>query len=82
MRLVTLELLYNVWMARTAKPYERWYETGERLGISPVFIPSSEDSVRDIAYKNRCMTIVVQRYYRKAQALIDFAAKGDFPRIK
>jgi hypothetical protein len=55
---------------------------GEQLNLSPVFIASTTDSELEVEYKNRCMTFVVQRYYRKAAALIDFAARGDFPRIK
>jgi hypothetical protein len=81
-RLPTLELLYRVWKARNERPDESWYMSGEKLKISPVFIIDAKDTKIEQDYKRRCMTIVVQRYYRKAQALIEFAAKGDFPRIK
>ncbi len=82
MRLPTLELLHKVWESRKAMPNSTWWEIGERLAISPVFIPRNKDDEREIAYKRRCMTLVVQRYHRKATALIDFAARGDFPRVK
>ena len=82
MRMSTLELLHRVWMARKENPHEEWHTTGERLNLSPVFIPNARDTADDIKYKNRCMDVVVQRYHRKAAALIDFAARGDFPRIK
>ncbi len=82
MRLPTLELLYKVWQARKAMPDAAWWEIGEHLALSPVFIPSINDDEKEIAYKRRCMTLVVQRYHRKATALIDFAARGDFPRVK
>lgn len=82
MRLPTLELLHKVWETRKAMVDAEWWEIGEHLAISPVFIPSSKDDEKEIAYKRRCMTLVVQRYHRKATALIDFAARGDFPRVK
>jgi hypothetical protein len=82
MRMPTLELLHRVWMARKENPNEEWHTTGERLNLSPVFIPTARDIIDEIKYKNRCMAVVIQRYHRKAAALIDFAARGDFPRIK
>ena len=82
MRLPTLELLHKVWEARKAMPNATWWEIGEHLSLSPVFIPAAKDEEKEVAYKRRCMTLVVQRYHRKATALIDFAAQGDFPRVK
>ena len=82
MRLPTLKILYDVWIARKQHPDWTWHAIGEQLNLSPVFIASTQDSELEVEYKNRCMTIVVQRYHRKAAALIDFAARGDFPRIK
>jgi len=82
MRLPTLKILYDVWIARKQHPDWTWHAIGEQLNLSPVFIASTQDSEPEVEYKNRCMTIVVQRYHRKAAALIDFAARGDFPRIK
>ncbi len=82
MRLPTLKILYDVWMEKKKSPDMEWYEIGEKLGLSPVFIPDERDDAEEIKYKRRCMTIVIQRYHRKAAALIDFAARGDFPRLK
>ncbi len=82
MRLPTLKILYDVWITRKQHPDWTWHAIGGQLNLSPVFISSTRDSELEVEYKNRCMTIVVQRYYRKAAALIDFAARGDFPRIK
>ncbi len=82
MRLATLKVLHDVWMEKKQNPELEWYAIGEKLGLSPVFIPGDADDEEEIKYKRRCMTIVIQRYHRKAAALIDFAARGDFPRIK
>jgi len=82
MRLDTLRVLYDVWTMRKANPDMSWHATGEQLRLSPVFIPTPADDAWEVKYKQRCMTIVVQRYHRKATALIDFAARGDFPRLK
>jgi len=82
MRLDTLRVLYDVWTIRKARPNMSWHAIGEELRLSPVFIPFPTDDAVEIKYKQRCMTIVVQRYHRKATALIDFAARGDFPRLK
>lgn len=82
MRLPTLKVLHDVWMEKKRNPKLNWYAIGEKLGLSPVFIPRERDDEDEIKYKRRCMTIVIQRYHRKAAALIDFAARGDFPRIK
>jgi hypothetical protein len=82
MRLDTLRVLYDVWQARKAEPGVPWHTIGEKLRLSPVFIPKPSDDATEVKYKQRCMTIVVQRHYRKAVALIGFAARGDFPRLK
>ncbi len=82
MRLPTLKVLHDVWMTRKNQPEITWWEIGETLRISPAFEPGPHDSAQEIAYKHRCMTLVVQRHHRKAAALIDFAARGDFPRVK
>ena len=82
MRNTTFELLYRVWIARKENPTEEWHTTGEKLRLSPAFIPAPRDNDKEVKYKNRCMAIIVQRYHRKATALIDFAARGDFPRVK
>ena len=82
MRNTTLELLYRVWIARKENPTEEWHTTGEKLRLSPTFIPTSRDNDKEVKYKNRCLAIIVQRYHRKSIALIEFAARGDFPRVK
>jgi hypothetical protein len=82
MRLPTLKILYDVWITRKQHPDWSWHAIGETLRLSPVFIPTSRDDDKEIDYKRRCMTLIVQRYHRKAAALIDFAARGDFPRLK
>jgi hypothetical protein len=82
MRLPTLKVLYDVWMEKKQNPELEWHVIGEKLGLSPVFLPAERDDEKEIKYKSRCMTIVIQRYHRKAAALIDFAARGDFPRLK
>lgn len=82
MRLPTLKVLYDVWKARKEAPNGEWHEIGEKLRLSPAFIPYAHDSKEEVKYKRRCMTLVVQRFHRKAEALINFAARGDFPRVK
>lgn len=82
MRLATLALLHAVWVKRKENPQLPWWEIGERVGVSPVFKVGDGDEAAEVNYKRRCMTLVVQRYHRKAAALVAFAAKGDFPRVK
>lgn len=82
MRLPTLKVLHDVWTERKNLPQMTWWEIGETLGVSRAFDTKPTDSPEERAYKHRCMTLVVQRHFRKATALIDFSAKGDFPRIK
>jgi len=82
MRMRTMKILYDVWKARKEYPKAKWREIGVRMRLSPAHIPKKGDSKEEIHYKRRVMALVVQRYYRKAANLIDFAAKGDFPRIK
>lgn len=82
MRLDTLRVLFDVWQVRKAEPGVPWHTIGGKLRLSPVFIPKPSDDATEVKYKQRCMTTVVQRHYRKAEALIGFAARGDFPRLK
>lgn len=82
MRLPTLELLYKVWDAKKRSPHMLWHEMGTILKLSPAFEIDERDDEQERKYKERCMTLVAQRYYRKVVALIEFAAQGDFPRIK
>ena len=82
MRLSTFKQFFDVWQDRQVHPDSKWWETGERLKISPAFInyPHTPKSLR--ASNNRNMTLTVQRIYRKTKKLIYFAARGDFPRTK
>jgi hypothetical protein len=81
-RKATLETLMKVWQARKAKPDAPWWETGEELRLSPYHTVTEKDDAATIANKHRIMALTVQRMHRKAKAIIDFAAKGDFPRYK
>lgn len=81
-RKATLETLMKVWQARRAKPNAPWWETGEELRLSPYHTVTEKDDAATIANKHRIMALTVQRMHRKAKAIIDFAAKGDFPRYK
>ena len=81
-RKATLETLMKVWQARKAKPDAPWWETGEELGLSPYHNVTAKDDAATTANKHRLMSLITQRMYRKATALIDHAAKGDFPRYK
>ena len=81
-RLTTFEPLMRVWQERMRHMRDPWWKTGERLGLSPIYRVEVTDDTDDIAHKRRMMTLTVQRQYRRAKALIDFAGKGDFPRFK
>ena len=59
-----------------------WWKIGEELGLSPIYISLPEDSEETIKFKHRMMSLIVQRHYRRAKTLIDFAGRGDFPRFK
>ena len=76
----TIKTLLAVWRAR--KFDEDWYAIGERLKLRPEFNILSADDADTIKHKRRMMILNVQRYHKMANALIDFAAKGDFPRVK
>jgi hypothetical protein len=82
MRIPTMELLHRIWTHRRDNPDQSLYALGEALRLSPVFICRESDSDDERAYKQRCMTIVVQRYLRKAEALIYWAARGKFPCVE
>jgi len=82
MRLSTFKQFYDVWQDRKHYPESEWWETGERLKISPAFINTAHTNPKDRAQNNRLMTLTVQRIYRKTEKLIYYAARGDFPRVK
>lgn len=77
----TLQTLLAVWRARKSTD-EPWWLTGERLGYWPQFkcLPSDDEDA--IKQKRRIMSLTVQRHHRMATKLIEFAARGDFPRLK
>ena len=81
-RKATLETLMKVWQARKAKPDAPWWEIGEQLRLSPYHTVTETDDAATIANKHRIMALTVQRMHRKAKAIIEFAAKGEFPRYK
>lgn len=82
MRLETIKSLLEVWKARKGADDEAWWQTGERLGHWTQYHSLPNDDAAAIKEKQRLMTLTVQRLHRMATALIDFAAKGDFPRVK
>ena len=81
-RKATLETLMKVWQARKANPTAPWWQTGEELRLSPYHIVAETDDPATVINKRRIMALTVQRMHRKAKAVIEFAAQGDFPRYK
>jgi hypothetical protein len=81
-RITTFEPIMNVWTARKKSPDKSWWQIGSDLKLNRAYEASERDDENDIKHKQRMMTLIVQRLYRKAQALIKFAALGDFPRFK
>ena len=59
-----------------------WHTIGEQLMLSPSFAASANDDEATAKEKRRLMSITTQRLHRMAGALIDNAARGDFPRVK
>ena len=82
LRKQTIENMLNVWEKHKADPYMPWWKIGEELNISPEMITNELDDEEAIKHKNRMMTLTVQRLHRMAGKLIEFAAQGDFPRVK
>lgn len=80
-RVTTLKQFHDVWMDRKQYPHSAWWETGERLGLSPSFINDAHTHPMNRRDNNRKMALTVQRIYRKTQRLIHFAARGEFPRV-
>ena len=81
-RLTTFPVLLDVWEAFKSLPERPAWQIGEDLRLSPIHIVGSNDSDDEVKYKHRMMSLTVQRLHRRAKSLIDFAAKGDFPRFK
>jgi len=80
-RLGTIKTLLEIWRARTNTD-EEWWRMGERLKIRDEFTCQPEDDAATIKRKRRLMTQTVQRYHHMAAKMIEFAARGDFPRVK
>lgn len=81
-RLTTFPTLLAVWDAHRAHPDKPAWAIGEELNLSPIHVAQPEDEASDVKYKHRMMSLTVQRLQRKAMSLIDFAARGEFPRFK
>lgn len=81
MRIGTIETMLAVWRARKSAD-EDWWQTGERLSVREEFSSKPGDDAATIKRKRRLMTQTVQRYHHMAAKLIQFAAMGDFPRVK
>lgn len=81
-RLRTFRQFYDVWRDRKENPESDWWETGEKLNISPLYINRPNTPTGDRLDNNRKMSLNVQRIYRKTQKLIYWAARGEFPRVK
>ena len=81
-RKTTFKPILDVWQMRKTDTDMPFWQIGELLRLSPSFIVGPADDTDTVAYKHRNMTLTVQRLYRKAQALIKFAARGDFPRFR
>ena len=81
-RKTTFKPILDVWQMRKTDKDMPFWQIGELLRLSPSFIVGPADDTDTVAYKHRNMTLTVQRLYRKAQELIKFAARGDFPRFR
>jgi len=81
-RLSTYKPLLDVWTMRKEKPEMSWLEIGLALNLSPGVRVKPGDKKDKKASKERIIQLTAQRLHRRAAALIDFAAKGDFPRFK
>ena len=80
LKLPTIKNMLAVWRLR--KQGIDWHTIGEQLMLSPSFAASSSDDEATVKEKRRLMSITTQRLHRMAGALIDNAARGDFPRVK
>jgi hypothetical protein len=81
LHLPTIAKMLDVYETRTNAKLE-WWQIGELHDVSEAARPEHSDDADTVKHKRRLMTLATQRLYRMATALIDFAARGDFPRIK
>ena len=81
LHLPTITKMLDVWETKRDTDLE-WWQIGEKLAVSESAASSADDDPQTAKEKRRIMTISTQRLHRMATALIDYAARGDFPRIK
>lgn len=81
LHLPTIAKMLDVYETRNNTNLE-WSEIGEQHDVSEAARPSAGDDAETLKQKRRLMTLATQRLHRMATALIDFAARGDFPRVK
>ena len=81
-RKTTFKPILDVWHMKKSDKHMPDWQIGEQLRLSPSFIVAAADDADTTAYKHRNMALTVQRLLRKAQALIKFAARGEFPRFR
>jgi hypothetical protein len=81
LHLPTIKKMLDVWEARRDTGLS-WEQIGEKFAVSEAAMPSLDDDEKTAKEKRRVMIISTQRLHRMATALIDFAARGDFPRVK
>jgi hypothetical protein len=80
LKLPTIKNMLAVWRLR--KQGQDWHDIGEQLKLSATFAVNPNDDEDTAKDKRRLMSITTQRLHRMAAALIDYAARGDFPRVK
>jgi hypothetical protein len=80
LKLPTIRNMLAVWRLR--KQGIDWQDIGEQLKLSATFAANPNDDDDTAKEKRRLMSITTQRLHRMAAALIDYAARGDFPRVK
>ena len=80
LKLPTIRNMLSVWHLR--KQGMDWQAIGEQLNLSASFAASPKDDEDTAKEKRRLMSITTQRLHRMAGALIENAARGDFPRVK
>lgn len=81
LHLPTIKKMLDVYETRKKTKLE-WWQIGEQHDVSEAAKPADSDDADTLKQKRRLMTLATQRLHRMATALIDFAARGDFPRIK
>jgi hypothetical protein len=80
LKLPTIRNMLAIWRLR--KQGMDWHVIGEQLKLSPTQAANPNDDEDTAKEKRRLMSITTQRLYRMAGALIENAARGDFPRVK